>query len=496
MGQNKAVSHHYISYYRNRMILSLLVLIPVLVVSIVNFFVLYNNNVKTIRNNLRVESERTLELLNNNLSAIPKIVSTKRLERIFSTAAQSKVGTVYYPIIQELRKDAMWTTFFSSISYYNVESGLVYKMNSAQIDDEYFGTETDEHAYYPSDSWEMQPWDRKTLEEMGNHIRVMRICNAKGNDSGVLFAVPLEIQSDRPPLSYMLFTIADSDLYNIINANEGVTCVLEYNEIPIYSTSAEIRKQIYEEKQVPDSFYVSDILSFESQGMKVNWNISHGLLMQRLFPTIILEGAVTFIVMVLGLMLMLYISRKSYEPIQGLLNRLPTRCNTDPVDEFQYINFILDDFTYSKHFFEESVQELRREKYLFYILDNQVEPGGALYNQCLHEGIRVDRKYFACILIEDSEANYQLFEKLSSPDSLQKGIDVYSLYIMGNKYLFLLTSDMNYQDFQSFLSGLSTQKSQLARISEVIEGVQNVRKAYTSVCWPEEKQKSEETSFL
>ena len=116
-------------------------------VSAVNFLILYSNNMKTTQNDLRMEAERTLQTLNTNLNSMSKIVSLKRMDKTFSVEVQEQMGSAYYPIIQELKKDAMWTSFFSTISYYNTQSGLVYRMNSAETADEYFGKDDGSSAY-------------------------------------------------------------------------------------------------------------------------------------------------------------------------------------------------------------------------------------------------------------------------------------------------------------------------------------------------------------
>ena len=489
MHKENRTTYCHTTRYKSNLFLSLLVLIPVVIVSFVNFLILYNNNMRTTENDLRMESERTLETLNAHLNSMSKIVSLKRMDKTFSVESQTQFVATYYPIIQELRKDAMWMSFFSSVSYYNCESGIVYQMNRAQNEEEYFGTAVPNSAHYSSNPLALQPWDEEKLQEPGNYIRTMRILNADENNDGILFAVPLEVRSDSAPLSYMLFIISDKMLFNTVNASEGTTCILSYNGTPFYSSNEDICKALYEGKDVPEAFYSSDVLTFSNEGIELSWSISRGFLMQNLLPTIFLEAAVTFIVMAVGLMLMLYISRKSYEPMENILKRLPPRSDGEhPIDEFKYINYVLDDLSYSKHFFEESVQELRREKYLFYILDNQVEPGKALYEQCLHEDIRVDRKYFACILMEDCEKNYELFERLNfDEENKLKDLDVYSLYVMENKYLFLLASDLPKEEFENVLMGLSGNNPDLARVSDVIEGVQNIRQAYTSVCWPNEE---------
>lgn len=483
------------SYSRNNLYLSMLVLIPVLIVSVVNFFILYTNNLNAIRNDLRISSESTLGMLNAQFGSMSKIVSQNRMEKSFSAEAQNKIGTVYFPIVKKLRKDAMWVPFFADVGYYSMESEMVYRMNSASSSREYFGEKSDKPVYYENNILKIQPWDEESLRQTGNHVRIMRIKNANQFYDGVLMAVPLEIRSDSPPLSYMLFVMSDDMLANMVNAGEGTDCILHYNGVPIYSSDSEICQMLYEGQEIPQNFFSRDTLLFERDGVQISWNISREFLMQRLVPVVLLEAAVTFVVMAVGLMLLICISRKNYEPVRNLLDKLQPCCDTEPLfDEFKYINFVVDDLIYSKRFYQESVQELRREKFLFYILNNQVEPQKALYEQCLAEGIRVDRKYFACILIEDAAKSDDLFETLISREKDGgKKADRYSLYITENKYLFLLASDMPGTEFEKYLSCLSGEDSRLVKRSGVIEGVENVRKAYASVYWPEQGKEEAES---
>lgn len=488
LSKQRKKAHRHSFHTRSTIRMTCLVIVPVLIVATVNFFILYSTNVRSLENDLRLRSEQTLEILNTNLGSMQKLVSQRRMDTTFSNEAQQKVGTAYFPIIQQLQEDSIWTTFFSSVRFYNRESGLVYELNRALTEDDCFGKpEKTNNAHYRTDALELQPWDRRSFEEEGNNIRVMRVRHADGDDNGVMFAVPFEYVSDEAPVSYMLFIVSDGTFDSQFSSLEGATCVLYYQDTPFYSTDPEICEQIYEGRDVPGDLLGSQLLSFESGGMQIDWQISIGFQMRRIIPTIVLQSAVTFIVMAVSLALLLYISRKTYQPIQNLLSRLPPRPETEgAVDEFKYISFMLDDYDYSRRFYEESVQELRREKYLFYILDNQVEPGKALYQQCLHAGIRVDRRYFACVLMEDTEKNYELFDRITSEKAFAKEpIDAYSLYIMGNKYLFLFASDLSRQAFADRLAELTGGDSELVRVSEPIEGVQNVRLAYTAVCWPE-----------
>lgn len=111
---NNKIARKYFptSYSRNNLYLSMLVLIPVLIVSIVNFFILYAHNLEAIRNDLRISSESSLEMLNAQFNSMSKIASQNRMEKSFSAEAQSKIGTAYFPIVNKLRKDALWIPFF------------------------------------------------------------------------------------------------------------------------------------------------------------------------------------------------------------------------------------------------------------------------------------------------------------------------------------------------------------------------------------------------
>lgn len=183
--RKKAPRHSF--HTRSTIRMTCLVIVPVLIVAAVNFFILYSTNVRSLENDLRLRSEQTLEILNTNLGSMQKLVSQRRMDTTFSNEAQQKVGTAYFPIIQQLQEDSIWTTFFSSVRFYNRDSGFVYELNRALTAEECFGKPSATNsAYYRTDALELQPWDRRTLEEPGNQIRVMRVRHADGEDSGIL----------------------------------------------------------------------------------------------------------------------------------------------------------------------------------------------------------------------------------------------------------------------------------------------------------------------
>lgn len=483
------------SLRRNTLILSVLLLIPVLLVSIVNFAILYQRSIRTMESDLRIDSQRKLELMRTQLLPMYKLASQQRLDTSFSTAALEGPDTLdtFFAVTKTLRENTVWASFFSSVSYYNREMGQVYTSSTVKTTDEFFGKQPSALAAapggaYQNTSLELRAADLERLQQTGNHVRSMRVRNLDGGE-GVLIAMPLELSENTPPASYLLFTISDKTLANMWGAKEGTSCLLLFNDVPIYSSDAAVRTSLDAGKGLPGGLLPADRFSYtyEQDGIAVRWQVKKSLIMANQLPTILLEMAVTFGVMAVGLALMLYYSRKNYEPIQKLLQRLPLPANAGPdrvLDEFHYINFVFDDLAYSKRFLEDSAEEMRRETYLYHILDNQVTPQNALFGQCLAAGIRVDRRWFACIVLDDTEENYALFEQLTARGEVASdGTDVYSIYIQGNKYLFLLASDQPKPRVEELLARIRSEGSHVVGVSSVVEGVQQVRAAYTSIVY-------------
>ena len=66
-------------------------------------------------------------------------------------------------------------------------------------------------------------------------------------------------------------------------------------------------------------------------------------LFQNILPEIIIQTVTTFLILIISLQLLLFYTRKNYEPIRKILNRFPRmEVNKNTLtEEFQYINFVL-----------------------------------------------------------------------------------------------------------------------------------------------------------
>ena len=475
---------------KNTLILSVLFLIPVMIISVVNFGILYQRNVSAMENDLKAASEQKLELMRSQMVSMHKLVSQQRLDKDFSTQRllQSNPSEMYFAITKTLSKPSVWSSFFSSISYYNREANLVYTTNTVKTAIEFFGEPTsitEPVGGYSASLLKLRPDDLTDLAQLGNHVRSMRVRNLDGG-RGVMFAMPLELKEGAPPTSYLLFTVSDKTLSNLWGMKEGVTCLLLYNDVPIYSSNVTIKQSLDEGKGVNEAgATLGEItFSYKMNGITVHWFVEKSTLMKSLVSTIFLGMIVTFGVMSISLILVLHYSRKSYEPIHKILQRLPLPAlsvQETAIDEFKYINFVLDDLMDSNRSLEKYSKELRREKYLYHILVNEMKPDTELFEHCLSEGIRVDRRWFACLIVDESEENYDLFEKLTDDDGRgPEDTDIYSIYIGEDKYIFLVASDLPKDRLEEWLSSVTGH-------SRIVEGVSQVRNAYESAIYPRDE---------
>lgn len=477
---------------KNVMILSVLLLIPVLIVSIVNFSILYTRNISTIESDLTIESEQKLELMRTQLVSMHMLINKQRLNHIFSTRnlIEADEHETFFAITNELKDSMLSTSFFSNISYYNREAGLVYTSTTVKAVSEFFGQISQPSLTrlpYHRSSLELQAAGFHSLQQKGNHIRSIRVRQADGVD-GVLFAIPLELLTDAPPASYLLFIVSDKSLSNIWGGKDGISSLITYNDVPIYSSDNAIREAIFNEEFLDgqeDTISSSGpVYTYSQDGIAVKWMLEKKLIMERQLPIILLETLVTFGVITVSFILVLYFTRKSYEPIQQIIRRLSSPANAAHermIDEFKYINYAIDDLINSKQTLEESSKELHRERYLYKILVNDLTPESSLYEACLAEGIRVDRRWFACLVMDNTVENNDLFDMLRSNEAkaIEK-IDFYSIYIEKNKYLFLIASDWQKEELEVWLSELRANEANVV-VSNIVEGVNNIRKAYESV---------------
>ena len=161
-------------FRRYTLFLVLLAVVPMAIVSSFNFFILYNSNIGALRNDLRLQSQSTLDVLEENIDTMSKMTNERSRSTLFSSKYQQKPNSSFYAIVHQLREDSIWVPFFSNVHFYSLQSDYVFGMNCAWRSDDYFNGEPGAGGY-PSTSLGVQPWDRADLYEEGAQTRIMRV---------------------------------------------------------------------------------------------------------------------------------------------------------------------------------------------------------------------------------------------------------------------------------------------------------------------------------
>lgn len=484
MNKKVHVSPHYeqsSSYRKNIHILVLVLLIPIFIVFIINFVILYSKNVSLMEDSLKIESTQKLELLHTSLAPMFQLTEKRRTDQYFSTQYLEKHNfmDVYFQIKKTLQQDAVWMSFFNSVSYYNCKENIVFTYNSAKSLEEYLGWETNRNSY-PVASLEADFSQKYLLEQEGNQVRILEAHNVGGGE-GVVFAMPLEIDANAVPKSYMIFTVPYTTLHKIFGEKEGIAYTLAYNETPVYSSEG--GRGNYD-THILSVFLNARTYSWQLDGLDIKWHLHPLYFLKTIVPEITIQAITTFIVLAASLIILLQYVHKSYEPINQVLKRLPRQelKKTNLASEFQYINFMLDDLTANKEVLEQTNQEMRKEKYLYRILSGQVKPEQDFVKKCLEAGINIDRRWYACIILEDIKSSNGLYGTFSNAEKTKDRFsNFYSVEINDNTVLYLMSSDLDRETLEQRLQRLKEKENATVYISQLVEGMENVYRAYSAV---------------
>lgn len=469
------------SYRKNIHILILMLLIPIFIVFVINFVVLYSKNVSLMEDALKIESTQKLELLRTSLAPMFQLTEKRRTDRYFSTwyLENHNFMDVYLQIKKTLQQDAVWMSFFNSVSYYNCKKNIVFTYNSAKSLEEYLGWETNRNSY-PVASLEADFSQKYLLEQAGNQVRILEAHNVGGGE-GVIFAMPLEMDSTAIPQSYMIFTVPYATLNKIFGKKEGIAYTLAYNESQVYSSEAEEKNY---DAHILSKLLQVRIYSWQLDGLDIKWYLHPFYFLKTIVPEIIIQAVTTFIVLAASLTILLHYVHKSYEPINQVLKHLPRQESkkTDLASELQYINFMLEDLTANKEVLEQSNQEMMKEKYLYRILSGQVKPEQDFVKKCHEAGINIDRRWYACIILDDIKNSDGLYGKfLNAEKTKDRFNNLYSVEINDNTILYLMSSDLDRETLEQRLQHLKENEQVTVYISQLVEGIENVYRAYGTV---------------
>lgn len=480
------------TYGKNTRTLILLLIIPIIIIFLLNFVLTYTESVSSVKKNLRSESEQKLELLSVSLAPMYQLVDTRRRDWNFSTRylRNAHFTDAFFSIKTALQRDAVWVSFFDSISYYNRVENKVFTYNSVSTPEEFFGWSLEDRAAYPHTSLKADPGGELLLCLQGNHVRTMRAGGISGQE-GLVFAVPLEMGRDNIPRSYMIFTVLDKTLESLWGNREGLSHVLFFDQTPIYASKDAAALKNNVQRADPDG--KAETYTAHLGSLMISWEIHVNYFIRSLFPTILAEVIISFLILSVSLVLLLHYSRKSYEPVRRILGHFPQYAEKGKlVDEFQYLDFMLDDLTNSKRLLEQSNQKMRRENYLYSICSSPVSRESEFYQKCLDAGIRVDRRWYACAVLNNASADSRLYAALTKLGEAEHNqTNLYAMEVNEEKAVYLISSDLDKAELAAGLKELCKEAGNAVSVSPVKEGAEKIPEAYLAICGKEAGKESE-----
>lgn len=464
----------YDSYKKNTMILGALLLIPVIVISVVNCFLLFQKNVASLEQSFRKEAKQKLELLNTNLSPMFRLTDQRRTDERFQThyLETTHFSDAYYEITRALQQDTLWTAFFDSVSYYNRKMDRVYTYSSQKSANEYFGWEDGSKANYPGVTLEADTVGKERLEAKGGQIRTFR-AGCVSEQGGIVFAAPLEMGEEEIPLSYLVFTVSDKVISNIWDSDKEVSSTVFYQDCPVYQSGREKSSELFGAEAKGSVV--------EKEGLKTVFQMERGFLFQSILPEILVQTFTTFFILIVSLQILLVYTRKNYEPIRKIMERFPrdTLERNTLAQEFQYINFILEDLSASQEILKQENRNMRVEKCLYRLFGSRGPVERQAVENYLEAGIIRKRSHYVCVLADD-EAEEEFSQSSERADGdFQKDNDLYSVEVSERKILYLLGSDWNDEKLSKKLNEW-TQRGQVT-VSQIVDDLSDVWYAYRSV---------------
>ena len=455
-----------------------ILLIPVILIEAVNFTVMRRQNYDILEGNIRASSERQLSYLNSQFQVLTTAAAQMRKDKNMYYRYRSNDPGAFWNVHEVLEKTSVWSTFFSDIFYYDREDKIIISNRGRESED-----------FFTENIITMEDIDKTDGFVNGLGLLKGRDLKAGGN-ACILVAAPMEKIYSKQGVkarSLILFQVPCERFENVL-APDGLEgndyrIVVSYNGQMVGTNSSELYEKMYAGEEVRlnagDGYYYS----FSDELFQIEWSIPKNLYNASLVSLVLGQALVVFLVLAIGVAAIYWFTQRSYQPLKSILQNIPDKYSSDSVkfaDEFKYIDFVLNDLLYSQSIFKESRDQLRQEQYLYYIVDNQVQKGSALYKQCLEEGIRLDRQRFLCVLVEDVMENSDVYQYFNEGFlRYREHSDIYSLYIMGDKYVFLICSDLE-QD--ALLKMIHTDLKKCGQVQvgfgQVVEELDRIRFSY------------------
>lgn len=464
-------------YYKTLLVYISLIIIPVLFISLINFFTIRDQNYHILESNIQAESQKRMENFDQNIQDMSKVVSFYRTDKSFYKDYREEMPFNYLDIKKALSSTALWTSLYEQVYFYDVK-------NQAFISTKGVDSRTAFQKIYLKTEKDI---DFSQFDHQAKSF--LHIMDPDIRKSSIVIVVPFEKNYETGSAkSYFLFFVDDKIMQEAVFpdlAGKDSSVTLYYGEQPIISSSVEVNERISRGDYSDDGREREDTKNYvySDKGVSLHWSIPKTIYNQSLFSLVVRQAVIAIVLISIVTALLLMFIQREYEPLMGILEKFPRQAGSKRLhQEFVHLDFALNDVLYSRNILQETNDELKKEKYLYMVLSNKIKRFSRLYSTVVDNQIHIDRERFACVMIQDKPSNMKTF--LYVKEALmqeEKETTVYELYIAENRYIFLICTNLPAAALKKILKKISEEgdeKNGLVGVGSIVEEPDRIADSY------------------
>lgn len=474
----KATRHTGFVYYRRIVFTYVLVLlVPIILIGIVNYIFMRAQLLGDLKESINFEAQRQLSFLQQQMKTINTVVYESRHSKMYSRYYMKDYPNTSLDLMRDIRAKEAMMPFCESIYFYDNIEQIAFGANGKY----------DKSFFISNVVSTKKPSSVAELADSENTVAV-KIKHEKTGKDGVALIAPVssEPNSNGQASTFLVLVISDDIIAEQLGKtelNNNGQWLLSFGKNTIYCSDNANNKLLFndDKEQINLDEKSSYIYSFANDTLfSIIWTVSKQIFVLKILSFVGFQSLILLAILGIGLLIIYYFSRKTYSPIKKLVDNVGQYQlnSTSGADELDYVNLALNDLLRSRDVLQSCNQDLKLERILYELLGRDTQSDDKFYLYCISEGIALNRQSLFFVVFDDNIQNqcaYAFFEE--EIKTLSSITDVYSLYLMENRFVYLVCSDEETTVIDEWINSLEKQNAVLGKGNNV-SGISDLRSSY------------------
>ena len=421
---------------------NIVLLIPLLVISVSILRLIYKQQIHKIRDEMSLTLERQESFFKQQLSTIRTFNMSCKYDKKYNER-YSDVPKVYLDIQREFSRQERNFPFVDAIYLYDWEKKFILSSTGKMTEELFFTS--------------VCRMDRSVFENLEEGIiGACPVLLRADQNAGMTFVAPIKTWGKNgSEMKYLIYPIRSEKLSAQFRQDtDDSFCVIRQGEEVVYVPDGQMSWQDWTESY-REFVSSGDYLVYEGE-LGEGFSTTVFISKKNLYvgTAIYLRGYGMWLLcsLLIGLSLALFFSRSRYAVYKKLVDH-----NEELLGERD---------------------ELRMESCLYELLYKTVQPGDELWNRCLKNNIKLNRKYKFFVALPDNlpedEGFYEWFGQQMNRYNV---FDAYRIELLEGILIYLVCSDESDVDLKGKIGQLSQKGVQIGIGSLVME-VEGLRRSY------------------